>query len=105
MNKKKGSIKDFLREHAEASLASLAVLFIAVIAGFFYAAIHMIIPQFDRALATPVPPPTSGFDLNAASQINYRGLLGSASSPAGTAPVGAGTASGTVSPISTTTAN
>jgi hypothetical protein len=75
MHKRKDALGKFLRTHAEAALATLALLFIVVIVAFLYATIHAIVPQIDRALVTPVAPPLSGFNLDAASRINYHGLV------------------------------
>ena len=75
------TIKKFFKAHSEAVLVSAAVLFLVVIAGFLYGTVNVVFSEINRAIGTVASQNETGFDLQVASQIDFRGLLDGSSPP------------------------
>ena len=73
-------MKKFFRFHPDALLILLAIGFMAVVIGYYTWGINNVVVQANRALEANPPTQASGFDLQAASQVDFRGLLQGTSS-------------------------
>jgi hypothetical protein len=71
-------MKIFLHSHPNLVIATLAAVFIVVLAGFYSWAIGDVFDQMDRALASASVQSAVGFDLPGASKLDLRGLVNSA---------------------------
>jgi hypothetical protein len=69
-------MKKVFREHSEAVLITLAIIFLAVLIGFVYETMQVVVTQIDRAIIAPSPSMGVGFDLNDAASVDYKGLAG-----------------------------
>jgi hypothetical protein len=69
-------MNNFFRAHSETVLISSAILFLVVIAGFLYGTLNVVFSEIDRAIGSVSVQSASGFDLQSAARIDFRGLLG-----------------------------
>ncbi len=76
-------MKKFFRTHSEAILISLAALFLLVLVGFFYETIQIVFFDINQAIVVAPNKASTGFDLQDAAKIDFRGLvIGTSSTPA-----------------------
>jgi hypothetical protein len=85
-------IKKFLRTHMEAVLISFSTIFLVIIGVFLYNTIEIVVTQSARAIATPAQQNGTGFDLQDAAKINFKGTLGNSSTTATGTGIGSGAA-------------
>jgi len=75
----------FLRTHVEPLLVILALLFLAIIIGSFVWGVGDIVGEVNMALKYTPPQTKTGFDLQDAAKLDWRGGIMSTSTPAVTA--------------------
>ena len=68
-------MKKILSNHPEAVILALAVVFLAVVAGFYLWGVGKIVNVTSQALNSTRPATVTGFDLSQASQLDLRGLV------------------------------
>ncbi len=68
-------MKKFLYTHLNITIGALAVLFIAILAGFYLWAIGDVFGQMKRALMPSPSHDAVGFDLAGASKLDLHGLI------------------------------
>lgn len=68
-------MKRFFKRHPETILIAFAILFVAAIIGFYFWGVGDILATTNHALNYAPPQPTTGFDLQGASQLDLRGLV------------------------------
>ena len=66
----------FFGTHSETILISSAVFFLVVIVGFLYGTLTVVFSEIDRAIGSVSVQSATGFDLQSAAKIDFRGLLG-----------------------------
>lgn len=98
-------MKHFLRNHTNTILVFLAIVFLAVIVGYFTWGIGYVVTEVNqantgKASAAAVP----GFNLNAAAALNYRGVGPEMPAMASTTATSTATSVATTTVATTTTA-
>ena len=76
-------MKKLLHKYPNVIIGSLAVIFLAVLIGFYFWAINDAVAELQSALVTPPPQSVSGYDLSAAAKLDYRGLINITTSTSG----------------------
>jgi hypothetical protein len=69
-------MKKKLYAHPDAVIAVLAIVFLFALIAFYFWATDAIVVQIRRSLTAAPQQAASGFDLDAASKLDLRGLLG-----------------------------
>ncbi len=68
--------KKIWRQHPEATLTALAIIFLAIIIAYFSWGIGDLTTEINRAANTaPSVPGAAGFDLKGAQSLNLKGLV------------------------------
>ncbi len=67
--------KEFLRNHPEALLIAVAIVFVVLIVGSYLWGVSYVATNVDRAFNYVPPQPNIGYDLQAAQKMNWHGLV------------------------------
>jgi hypothetical protein len=68
-------MKKFFYSHPDIVLTTIAIVLLVTLIGFFSWGINDIVVEIKSAMVVPVGVSAAGFDLRAASQVNYHGLV------------------------------
>ena len=98
-------VKKIVKEHSEAVLIACAIVLVAVIGWYFFATVSTAFTKVEDAIEPPPSAGITGFDLQDAARIDFRGIMNgsNAGAPAGGGlPSGASSSSqGSNSPVMT----